>query len=47
MRSVKVRLRKAASRLGVELEIWDADGRIYFKPPTKRGRPKRQVREVA
>jgi hypothetical protein len=47
MRSVKVRLRRAASRLGVELEVWDADGRIYFKPATKRGRPKRQVSEVA
>jgi hypothetical protein len=47
MRSVKVRLRRAASRLGVELEVWDADSRIYFKPATKRGRPKRQVSEVA
>jgi hypothetical protein len=46
MRSVKVRLRRAASRLGVELEIWDADGRIYFKPATKQGRPKRRVGNV-
>jgi hypothetical protein len=47
MRSVKVRLRRAASRLGVKLEIWDADSRVYFKPATKRGRSKRQAGKVA
>jgi hypothetical protein len=38
-RSVKVRLRRAATRLGRELEIWDANGKVYFKATTKRGRP--------
>lgn len=40
IRSVKVRLRRAASRLGVDLEIWDANQRVYFKPATRRGRRK-------
>jgi hypothetical protein len=42
IRSVKVRLRRAASRLGVEVEIWDANQRVYFRPATRRGR-RRQV----
>jgi hypothetical protein len=41
MRSVKVRLRRAATRVGSEIEIWDADGRVYFRATTarRRGRP--------
>ena len=41
MRSVKVRLRRAATRVGSEIEIWDADGKVYFKATTgrRRGRP--------
>jgi hypothetical protein len=41
VRSVKVRLRRAATRLGSQLEIWDANGRVYFKMETarRRGRP--------
>ena len=31
IRSVKVRLSRAATRLGSTLEIWDANGRVYFK----------------
>ena len=40
-RSVKVRLRRAATRLGREIEIWDADGRVYFRVASKRGRPRK------
>ena len=42
-RSVKVRLRRAATRLGREIEIWDADGRVYFRVATKRGRPRKST----
>jgi hypothetical protein len=36
-RAVKVRLRRAASRVGRSLEIWDADGRVYFSAPAASG----------
>lgn len=41
MRSVKVRLRRAATRLGLDIDIWDANGFVYFKRATRRprGRP--------
>ena len=42
-RSVKVRLRRAATRLGREIDIWDANGRIYFRVSAKRGRPKKSA----
>jgi hypothetical protein len=42
IRSVKVRLRRASSRLGIDLDIWDASGRVYFRRVTRRGRPRRQ-----
>ena len=41
IRSVKVRLRRASSRLSVDIDIWDANGRVYFKRVTRRGRPRR------
>ena len=42
LRSTKVRLRRAATRLGVELEIWDAENRVYFRRgQRKRGRPRK------
>jgi hypothetical protein len=41
-RGVKVRLRRAATRLGREIDIWDANGRVYFRLTTKRGRPRKQ-----
>ena len=41
LRGVKVRLRRAATRLGRELQIWDAPGRVYFQLVTKRGRPRK------
>jgi len=44
LRSVKVRVRRAATRIGTELEIWDADGKVYFtspEPTPKRGRPRK------
>ena len=43
-RSVKVRLRRAANRMGVNVEIWDADSKVYFKSAAsapKRGRSKK------
>jgi hypothetical protein len=40
-RSVKVRLRRAATRLGRDIEIWDANGRVYFRVASKRGRSRK------
>jgi hypothetical protein len=40
IRSVKVRLRRASSRLAIDLDIWDANGRVYFRRVTRRGRPR-------
>jgi hypothetical protein len=40
-RSVKVRLRRAAARLGAEVQIWDSNGRIYFMRGTRRGRSRK------
>jgi hypothetical protein len=45
VRGVKVRLRRAATRLSREIEIWDADGRVYFRVATKRGRPRKSKAE--
>src|SRR5688500_11762170 len=44
-RSVKVRLRRAASRVGATIEIWDNDGKVYFRniqTASRRGRPRKQ-----
>ncbi|HEU0075382.1 MAG TPA: hypothetical protein VFS30_15360 [Dehalococcoidia bacterium] len=41
VRSVKVRLRRASSRIGVDVDIWDANGHVYFRRVTRRGRPRR------
>lgn len=41
VRSVKVRLRRASSRIGVDLDIWDVNGHVYFKRVTRRGRPRK------
>jgi hypothetical protein len=45
IRSVKVRLRRAATRVGVSLDIWDADGKVYFQSaaPKRRGRPRKSA----
>ena len=43
VRSVKVRLRRASSRLSVDLDIWDANGHVYFRRVTRRGRPRKQA----
>ena len=42
-RSVKVRLRRAASRIGANLEIWDYNGKIYFRniQKARRGRARK------
>ncbi len=42
VRSVKVRLRRASSRVGIDLDIWDANGHVYFRRVTRRGRPRKQ-----
>jgi hypothetical protein len=42
-RGVKVRLRRAANRLSREIEIWDANGRVYFRVASKRGRPRKSA----
>jgi hypothetical protein len=36
VRSVKVRLRRAATRIGSELDIWDINDRVYFRVRPKR-----------
>ena len=41
VRSVKVRLRRASSRVGVDLDIWDVNSHVYFKRVTRRGRPRK------
>ena len=41
IRGIKVRLRRAATRLAKELAIWDANGKVYFKVEAKRGRPRK------
>lgn len=40
VRSVKVRLRRASSRLGLDIEIWDANGHVYFQRVARRARRK-------
>ena len=42
VRSVKGRLRRAATRLGTEIQVWDSDGKVYFNlSAPKRGRPRK------
>ena len=45
IRSVKVRLRRASSRLSIDLDIWDANGHVYFRRITRRGRSRRQAQQ--
>ncbi len=40
IRSVKVRLRRASTRVGVTIEIWDVNGHVYFRRVMRRGRPR-------
>lgn len=41
LRSVKVRLRRASSRLGLDIDIWDTNGHVYFRRVTRRRRPRK------
>jgi len=41
IRSIKVRLRRAATRLGTQIEIWDVNGKVYFKAEATRRRGRR------
>jgi hypothetical protein len=43
VRSVKVRLRRASTRVGASLSIWDANGHVYFQHVTRRGRPRKSA----
>ena len=43
VRSVKVRLRRASSRLDSNIDIWDVNGHVYFRKVTRRGRPRKQA----
>lgn len=45
VRAMKVRLRRASTRLGSQIDIWDADGKVYFATsgPKRRGRPRKQA----
>jgi hypothetical protein len=44
IRSTKVSLTRAATRLGTPLQVWDADGKVYFsRTAAKRGRPKKSA----
>ncbi len=46
IRALKVRLRRASTRLGVQIEIWDANNRVYFAARAaarRRGRPRKQA----
>ena len=45
VRALKVRIRPASTRLGTQIDLWDADGKIYFATSVpKRGRrPRKQA----
>ncbi len=43
LRTIKLRVRRAATRLALELEIWDADDKVYFKTVTRRRRPRKSA----
>jgi len=43
VRGVKVRLRRASTRVGSQIEIWDVDGKVSFRTESqrRRGRPRK------
>ena len=43
VRGIKVRLRRASTRVGAPIEIWDVDGKVYFRAENqrRRGRPRK------
>jgi hypothetical protein len=41
VRATKVRLTRAATRLGTQVQVWDANGKVYFSRTARRGRPKK------
>jgi hypothetical protein len=43
IRALKVRLRRASTRLGIQIDIWDAKEHVYFaiKTARRRGRPRK------
>lgn len=43
VRATKVRLTRAASRLGLHLQVWDSDGKVYFSRAVRRGRPRKST----
>lgn len=43
LRAIKLRVRQAATRLALELEIRDEDDNLNFKTVTLRGRPRKSA----
>jgi hypothetical protein len=45
IRALKVRLRRASTRLGIQIDIWDAKEKVYFalKQQRRRGRPRKNA----
>ena len=43
LQTIKLRVRQASMRLALELEIWEADDKLYFKTATRRGRPRKSA----
>ena len=41
--TTKLRVRQAATRVVLELEIRDEDDKMYFKTVTRRGRPRKSA----
>ena len=41
IRPTKVRLTRAATRLGTQVQVWDANGKVYFSRTARRGRPRK------
>jgi hypothetical protein len=41
IRTLKVNLRRAATRTGIAIVTWEADGNVYFSREPRRGRPRK------
>ena len=41
VRSVKVSLTRAATRMGTGIMTWEANGKVYFQKQVRRGRPRK------
>jgi hypothetical protein len=43
LRSVKILLRRASTRLNINIEMWDVSGHVYFRRSARRRRARRQI----